>query len=207
MEKSKLQMLFNPFTKIAGIKSFLLGLAIMLIITVISYFSHTRFDGVIDIHCGDESSYFVYLMDNLIGWLSLVVIFYPLSLFTTRFRARFFDVVGTMLLSRFPLILPSFICFYLNRCEINNFFEAEFLHKNISYSVQTMDWVLFIAAILLIILVTIWFISLLYHAFKVNTNLKGVKATIIFIVGLLLAEILSKVILMYTGNFTLTINI
>jgi hypothetical protein len=207
MKNKDYQILFNPFNKIAGIKSLLLGLIATIIIIAISYFSHTRFDGVLDIHCGIQSPFLIYVMDNLISWLSLIIVFYPLSLFTTRFRARFLDVAGTMLLSRFPLIIPSFICFYLNRCEISNFFEAKFLHTNVEYSVQTMDWILFFVAIITIIIVTIWYIALLYQAFKVNTNLKGIKATVIFIVSLLLAEILSKLALMYTGNFSLTINL
>ena len=39
---------------------------------------------------------------------------------------------------------------------------------------------------------TVWMIALLYRAFSTSTNLKGSRGTVIFILALVLAEVLSK---------------
>jgi len=44
------------------------------------------------------------------------------------------------------------------------------------------------------ILILVWFVVLAYNGFKVATNAKGTKSTLLFIVSLLVAEILSKII-------------
>lgn len=45
------------------------------------------------------------------------------------------------------------------------------------------------------LLFMIWMISLLYHAFAISCNMKGAKAIWSFIVALILAELLSKFII------------
>lgn len=193
-------MLFNPFGRIAGLKSLLLGLMIMLITSVIAYFSNARFDGVIDMHGGPDVAYYYYLIDGLIAWLSMLVIFYPLSLFVTKFKSRFIDVAGTLILARFPMIIDALILFYLKNSEVNKFLESLVLKTNIVYNIQIMDWMFFVGSMLLMIMTTVWFVALCYNSYKVNTNLKGVKAVWIFVVGILLAEILSKILFYYINN-------
>lgn len=194
------QILFNPFEKIAGLKSLLLGLAIMLLTSAIAYFSNTRFDGVIDVHSGDKVDYYYYLVDGLVAWLSMVVIFYPVILFVTKFKARFVDVAGTFLLARFPMIIDALILFYLKNSEVNKFLESLVLKTNVVYNIQVMDWMLFVGSMLLMIMSTVWFVALCYNSYKVNSNLKGVKAVWIFVVCMLIAEILSKVLFYYINS-------
>ncbi len=194
------QILFNPFERIAGLRSLLLGLAIMFLTSVIAYFSNARFDGVIDMHGGEKVDYYYYLIDGLIAWLSMVVIFYPVSLFVTKLKSRFIDVAGTLLLARFPMIIDALILFYLKNSEVNKFLESVVLKTNVVYNIQIMDWMFFVGSMLLMIMSTVWFIALCYNSYKVNTNLKGVKAVWIFVVGILLAEILSKILFYYINN-------
>jgi len=193
-------MLFNPFERIAGLKSLLLGLLIMLVTSVVAYYSNARFDGVIDMHGGPDVAYYYYLIDGLSAWLSMVVFFYPLSLFVTKFKSRFVDVAGTLILARFPMIIDALILFYLKNSEVNKFLESFVLKTNVVYDIQVMDWMLFIGSILLMIMSTVWFIALNYNAYKINTNLKGVKAIWIFVVCILFAEVLSKVLFYYINN-------
>lgn len=178
----------------------LLGLVIMLLTSVIAYFSNARFDGVIDMHGGVQVDYYYYLLDGLIAWLSVVVIFYPVILFVTRFKVRFIDVIGTFLLARFPMIIDALILFYLKHSEVTKFLESIVFKTNVVYNIQTMDWLFFIGSFLLMIMSTVWFIALSYKAYKINTNLKGVKAVWIFVVCILLAEVLSKIIFYYINN-------
>jgi hypothetical protein len=201
------QLLYNPFTRIAGIKSLLLGLAIMLIASVIAFYSHTRFNGVLDSHGGEAAPYYLFLLDSLNAWLSIVIIFYPISLFATKFKARIVDVAGTFLLARSTFLFDAIFTFYLQNSEVVKFLDAMVKKTNIENTISILDWMLFIGSILFLILCTVWNIALNYNAFKVNTNLKGAKSVWIFIVGLLLAEVLSKFIFYYLNGASLNITL
>jgi hypothetical protein len=196
------QLLYNPFTRIAGFKSLLLGLAVMLITSIIAFYSHTRFDGVVDSHGGgDYAPYYLHLIDALNAWLSMVIVFYPISLFVTKFRSRLVDVAGTLLLARIPFIFDALATFYLSKSGVNKFLEALVERKRIECTISTFDWMLFVGTIMFLILCAVWNIALNYNAFKINTNLKGAKSAWIFIVGMLLAEIISKIVFYYINGF------
>jgi hypothetical protein len=47
------------------------------------------------------------------------------------------------------------------------------------------------------LLFVVWMVALMYHSFTVSCNLKGGKATLAFIAALLLAEALSKAVLLF----------
>jgi hypothetical protein len=195
------QLLYNPFTRIAGYKSLLLGLATMLITSIIAFYSHTRFDGALDSHGGgDYAPYYLYLIDALNAWLSVVVVFYPVSLIVTKFRSRLVDVAGTLLLARIPFIFDALGSFYLSKSGVNKFLEALVQKTKIEYTISTLDWMLFIGTIIFLILCAVWNIALTYNAFKINTNLKGAKSVWVFIIGLLIAEVISKFVFYYING-------
>ncbi|EOG6917048.1 hypothetical protein ACLH3W_002277, partial [Flavobacterium psychrophilum] len=56
-----------------------------------------------------------------------------------------------------------------------------------------IGFILFQSIILIIAL--IWFISLLYNGFKIATNSKETKHTLLFILAIIIAEITSKIII------------
>lgn len=204
----KFEFLYNPFTRIAGVKSLLLGLAIMLITSVVAYYSHTRFDGIVDSHGGgDYAPYYLYLIDALNAWLSVVIVFYPISLFVTKFRSRFVDVAGTFLIARVPFIFDALATFYLSKSEVNKFLQAIVLKTKVEYTISTLDWMLFVGTILFLILCAVWNIALNYNAFKINTNLKGAKSAWIFILGIIVAEIISKIVFYYINGASTNINL
>ena len=199
MNKST-EILFNPFTRIAGQKSLILGLMIMVLTIVLAYFSNTRFDGVLGIHNGESAPFYLYIIDALTTWLSLILIFYPISLIVTKFRSRFIDVAGTFLFARFPFIIPALLMFYLRTSEVNKFLESLVTKTNIKYSISIADWMLFLASLIIMILCTIWLVALYYKAFRVNTNLKGAKSVWVFIVGLVLAEALASLVFYFING-------
>lgn len=45
--------------------------------------------------------------------------------------------------------------------------------------------------------VIVWYIALLYNGFKVSTGAKGAKLIIGFVVGILVAEAISKLVLIF----------
>ncbi|MBC9932210.1 YIP1 family protein [Chitinophaga qingshengii] len=181
--------LFRPFTYIAGGKALLTGWLIMLFTSVVAYFSKTHFDGAIDAHSSFLTlPYFVYLLETLIAWGSVVICCYTAAVIFARTSFRFIDLAGTTALARTPMLGFALLNFIVPPV------------TNIS-DVTPMMLALSLAGLPFLI----WTLILLYQAFSVSTNMKGNKAILIFIGSLLVAEALSKVLLHYL--FPIMVNI
>jgi len=175
--------LFNPFIYVAGEKALFIGLAAMLAASVVSYFSKTHFDGAIDIHFGASGKYLWFLGEQLIAWLSVVAVFYPLGLIFSKSRIRLIDVAGTLAMARvvtLPVALMGFLPIY---------------------PVSLDNPVKLMLSVILTIIPAIWMIALMFNAFSISTNIKQGKAVACFIGGLLVAEILSKTLIFYLFQF------
>ncbi len=184
--------LFNPFFYIAGMQSLLIGWAIMLVTAVICYYSHSHLDGVIDMHTGRVAPLQVYFWEQLIDWGCLVLLLYPAGLIFSKSAIRFVDVAGTLALARWPMIMGPIIGFGLKPFPV---------FHNVDEAMDAMY--AFMGSILLGLLLipfVIWMVALMYNAFTISVNMKGRKATGIFIAGMLIAEILSHVILYQVYN-------
>jgi len=181
--------LFNPFQYLAGMRALLIGWAIILVTAVIAFFSHAHFDGAIDIHFGASSSFISYFLEPLIDWTCLIVTMYVLGRVASDSSIRFIDIAGTMSLARWPLFPVAFL----------GFIPTPVIDPKASLDVLVSQ-VLSPAVItqgLLTLPFIVWFIALLYNAFSVSTNLKGSKAVWSFIGGLIIAEVISKIIFSY----------
>ncbi len=173
--------LFNPFVYIAGIQSLLLGWAIMLATAGICYFNHAHFDGVIDIHVGRTTPLATYFLEQLTDWGCMVLLCYAAALIFSRSGIRFIDVAGTLALARWVMIVPALLAFAV---------KVPASTQNVDEIIRSITPVT-ITIGLLFMAFSIWMIALSYNAFKVSCNMKGGKATVIFIIVILLAEMLA----------------
>jgi hypothetical protein len=169
--------IFNPFKYIAGLKALIIGWAIMLATACVAFLSKTHFDGVIDVHCGLIISLPWYILEQLIAWTSAVIIFYMAGLIFSGSSIRFIDVAGTMALARWPASFVALINFAMPH--VNNIHDI-----SAGFIITALAGLIFV----------IWMIALMYHAFTVSCNMKGSKATIVFIGALLVAEVFSKIV-------------
>jgi hypothetical protein len=175
--------LFNPFIYVAGEQALFIGWAGMLAASVVSYFSKTHFDGAIDIHFGASGKYLWFLGEQLIAWFSVVVVLYPLGLIFSKSRIRLIDVAGTLAMARvvtLPVALMGFLPIY---------------PVNLDNPVKLM------LSVVLTIIPAIWMVALMFNAFSVSANIRQGKAVACFIVGILIAEILSKTLIFYLFPF------
>jgi len=175
--------LFNPFMYIAGTKSLFIGLAIMAATATIGFYSHTHFDGVVDMHNGRISALPFYFWEQLIDWGTVVVIFFITGKIFSKSSIRFIDVAGTMAMARWVAIFSAVIGFGINAPNVMPHSTDDIL------KVITPSFVLFG---LLSLVFIIWMIALMYNAFRVSCNMKGSQATGLFILSLIIAEIISK---------------
>lgn len=171
--------LFNPFVFIAGWQALGLGLLLMLLTLLTAYFSQTRFDGAIDVHFAAYFPFKVYVFEQLNAWLSTVIVFFAAGFVLSKSNIRLIDVAGTLALARFPMLFAALIGF------------VPALHQ-----FPTANNIALIAITgLIVALFSIWMIVLMYRAFTICCNLKGSKAIWGFVISIILAEILSKIVI------------
>lgn len=188
------QWLFSPFTYIAGWRSLMLGLAAILVAGFIGSFSQSHFDGVLDMHGGRPAPLWFFFSEGLIDWLSLAILLLLFGKTFSKTQFRFLDLLGTQAMARWPTIIAAIAAW------------PEAVRKVASYLVNTLrggslpaatptitDMGVFLACCLIQILVTCWFVLLSYRSFSICCNVRGGKAIALFIVGILIAEILSKI--------------
>jgi hypothetical protein len=176
--------LFNPFIYVAGGKALVIGLLVMAATAVTGYYSNAHFDGVIDMHVGKVSPLLIYLIEQVVDWSLLAVTFFAAGKLFSTSSIRIIDIAGTLALARWPALFSAVIGFGIQTPE---FIAPEKLLASVTPT--------FVALSLLSVVFMIWMIALMYNAFTVSCNMKGGKAVGIFITGLLIAEILSKLIL------------
>lgn len=190
--KTILQLTVNPFEKIAGYTALGLGILCALVSSVLAYLFNTRFDGVLDIHFSINTTYFPLLSEQFINMFSIVSIFYLTGLMMRAGNFRFIDLAGTMILARAPLVVAPL--FNASGVFIN--IQQSLLNGAQPESVlKSVNIIFLIAVSLLLIVILVWYISLLYKAYRISTNLKSGKAIGSFIVAIILAEALSKILI------------
>lgn len=193
--RSLAHWLFNPFQFIAGLQALLIGLLIILLSAFIGSLSNTHFDGVLDVHTGAAAPWWVFPAEGIIDWLCLAV---PLFLFglifsPTSFRA--IDVFGTQALARWPLVFAAVAMLPSANQRVGQYLQSKLVPASAAVMPSSLDWAIFAIAIIITILAIIWMVALMYRAYAVSCNLKGPKAVVTFIIGLIGGEIFSKVVL------------
>ena len=186
--KNDWKLLWNPFSRIAGWQAFAIGLVIFVITTAVGKYANLAFDGAIDAHGGGDAFTMTqaFLLAG-ISLLSVVVVMYLLAFALTR-QFRFIDILGTMTFARFPFFIMAIAAFY------TKFPSTDEIINNPLSIMSNISLIIFG---IISIPVGIWVIALMYNAFKVSTGAKGPKLIAIFITGLILAEIISKVFIHY----------
>jgi hypothetical protein len=180
--------LFNPFIYVAGTRALLMGLTAMALTAFVGLYSHTHFDGAIDIHTGKISTLSEQLLEQLVVWGTTAGLFYLAGLLFSASSIRLVDVAGTMALARWVMIFPAALGFLLHVPASQPQTVAEIM------KLLTPG---FIAVGLLSLVFVIWMVALMYNAFTVSCNLKGSKATGTFIITLILAETISSLAIHY----------
>ena len=181
-----MKLLINPFERIAGWHALFVGFAAMALTAVIGKINNVAFDGVLDIHVGTMFSFVTSFAMQAINFLSMFLTMWLAALCFSKTKLRAIDVAGTMSLARVPMLLPAIVCFLPVAPE--NLFD---IPRVIIFSLVCIPFI-------------VWMIALMYNAYTVSCHLKGVRAVVSFIGALLVAEIVSKIIIIFllSGSFT-----
>lgn len=184
MNKNKWKWLYDPFEYLAGWKAFGIGAAILTLATIIGHWGNVVFFAL-EIKAGTDATLGQAFSLQALGLAVTAIILYGTAFCFAR-HTRFQDILGTITLAKSPLLLFSLIAVML-RNKIASINAAEIINHQLSHSAY-----IYLAVFAIISLaVLIWEIALLYSAFKVSSNLKKTKCTILFISAILAAEIVT----------------
>jgi hypothetical protein len=197
--RSLTQWLFNPFRFIAGFKALLLGLIVIALTSLLASLSDTHFDGTLDVHLGLQAAnmgmklpLWLFLAEGLINWLSLALPLYFFGLILSRSSVRFIDVLGTQALARWPYLLTALVMMPPSNKRIIQYFMVLAMQRPAAEPLNYLDMTVFIFSMLVTILMVVWMVALMYRAYCLCCNIKGLKAVVTFIMSLIGAETLSK---------------
>lgn len=185
--------LFNPFHYLAGGSALGLGLLVIVLAGLIGSLSKTHFDGVLDFHTGRAGPVWLFVVEGIVDWFSMGMVLYVLGLFFSRSRKlRAVDVFGTQALARWPGFLTVLLT------QVPGFQRAIAALVTPQGTVVpptrlTPDLVVMIAVVVASLVLLVWMVALMYRGYAVACNVKGARGVVSFIVGLLLAEVISKV--------------
>jgi hypothetical protein len=178
-----ISLIFNPFTRIAGWEALALGLFFASVSALLGTYSRVVTDGVMDIHLVNSLELSRSFFITSISLLSLIVCMILVA-YVISGNFRIIDIAGTLTLSKAPVLIAVIAGFFTHvpnqKTVINN--PTVVFHSTS-----------FIVVSLIIIPIAIWMIALSFNALKISTGAKGNKLIISFIIGLVLAEIISKV--------------
>jgi hypothetical protein len=118
----------------------------------------------------------------------------------SRTPFRTIDLLGTQAMARWPTVLttllflpkavgrfPAHIMQQLSKMDMSNPQQM----PSIDFG-PTSDAIIFFSVIVAFIPIFVWMIVLMYRSFSVSCNLKGAKGIWSFIIGLIIAEVISK---------------
>lgn len=183
--KNKWNLLWNPFIRIAGWQAFIAGLVIAIITGIIATYGNLFFDGVLDAHFGENIIIAKSFLLLAIDLASVILVMYVVGLILTK-NFRFIDIVGTMTLSRAPLIVLAIFSLFVSHPD-----TSEILQNPMT----VLSYPLFIIFGLISLPIIIWYIALMYNGLKTSVGVKGSKMIVGFIIGILVAEIVSKLLI------------
>ena len=179
--------LINPFTYIAGWQAFGIGIVFVALMGVVGSLSGVYFDGALDAHLSGRGNFYHSFLFLSIDIVCVTLFMWIAALLFSK-NVRLIDMLGTMTLSKAPMLIVACMGFLVSE-------KVVFSLSENPLAVLTMPS--FLIFIMLFIPFIAWNIALMYNAFKVSSGIKGNRIIAIFIVALLLAEIVSKIIIIY----------
>lgn len=192
VERRPLALVFKPFVYVAGVQSLLLGLAVILLAGFVGYFSHSHFDGVLDTHTGVRLSLWVMLSEGFIDWICLSVVLLVFGRMFSQTKFRTIDLFGTQALARWPSLCVALLTLTSGYQRFIHALNEQLTKGGGKFDFTGPDAAIFFVVILAMLPFLVWMVALMYQSYSISCNIKGGKAIATFIVGLLVAECLSK---------------
>lgn len=186
------KILWNPFEHCRESTLLVFGVIITIAGSLVATICNARYDGVLDMHLVPDATLLQPLLDNVINIVALLVTLFGLGKIVNG-KTRLIDILIAAMVARTPLyLLPLF-----NIGGMQSEYLDEVMEKALTNPTDISGEALTVITLfgLLALLIIIYYLLFLWKGFKVATNSKKGYHIALFIVCVLLAEVLSKYII------------
>jgi hypothetical protein len=186
-------ILFNPFEKYSEKQLLLFGFLFAIVACGLSTLLNGRFDGVLDLHFVEKTTFIISLIDMVIGISILTFLLFIIGKLINR-KTRLIDILSASLIAKIPFYFLLFFNINNKMFLITNKLLDSLSQKK-AINLETLDLSLLVYSGIATFMCLIWSVILLYNGFKTATNVKETKHIILFILSIITAEVVSKIIL------------
>jgi hypothetical protein len=184
---------FNPFHYLGGESTLIIGMVLILTMSFLGFLSHTHFDGVLDVHAGLASSFWIYFFEGVINFGIMSLLLGILGKLISKSHIRAIDVVGSQALARGPLLIVALVSLLPGFQRYNAYLVSKVNQTAQQIHPLASDPVVFGIALGVTLLMVIWMVVLMYRGFAISCNVGGGKAIGVFIAAVVFGEGISKV--------------
>jgi len=185
--------LMNPAASLSGPLATVLALLVTSASVGVSLLGY-RFFGAVSLHVVPVAPLLqVALIDIAVGIAVLALVFWLASLMLAK-QVRFVDFLMSVAIARAPLVVLGLLLFVFvpDLGAIGPDWTTVYLDPVISFPFDTLN----IGLVAIVALPCVaWFFAALYHGFRTSSELRGGESVIAFIVGLVVAEMVTQIVL------------
>src|SRR6056297_12870 len=196
-----IRQLINPFRYIAGGYALAIGVVLIVLTSLIGFFSHTHFPDVISVKLGTDYTVGYYIIQSLLNWIVVSDLLFLVSIIFSKSKVRVIDVFGTQALARSPYLLAALVGFSDAMTRFGDYILYHLMNQGEPIQLSDGAIIIAICLIIFVVLMTIWLITLMYNAFKVSANLKEPISIFLFIGSLIAAIIISAFLNLHLIKF------
>ncbi len=190
------EKLINPFKYVAGTKSLIIGVVVILSTSIVAYFSKTYFPDIVSVKLDVNLSILSSVVQNFMNWFVVSTLFFLASVILSKSKIRIVDIFGTQALARFPYFFVSLISFSDALDLFGKYLLWTFMNYGEPIEITMIQKSIAVFLMFISLVLTVWLVILMYNAFKVSANLKGAKLVLTFISVMLI----SMVVLTYLSR-------
>ncbi len=181
------RLLFDPFDRLSTAAGWAIAALVWVASIAVSLLG-VRFDGAIDMHTVSTAPSFDTALFDLANAVLLTAVTFWLIGRAFAKRGRLPDYIVTVSIARAPLVLAGLAAVLLLP-------PPDELLALASEGAAGLSLPRLLIGGLVVIPPTVWFMVLLWRAFRVNSGLRGARLGVAFTAAVLTAEALSKVVL------------
>lgn len=182
---------FNPFAKYTEKQLLPIGVAVTIISVFLADYTDARYDGVLDLHFISNVSITKVLTDFIINIVLLFIALLTVGKIINK-KTRPVDILTTIVVARIPFYAVMLV--NINKTMQTVTDKLDITAPTIT-NLNSADMSYIIIAGIITIVAVAWYIALLYNGFKIASNAKTFKQNILFIIALIAAEVISKLII------------
>ncbi|MYB33511.1 MAG: hypothetical protein F4Y20_13680 [Acidobacteria bacterium] len=183
--------LFNPFVRVGGEQALLIGTAVIVVTGLLAAAGETHFGGLLRLSIGSSVPLWVPVVEGLVIWVVMSVLFVLSSLLVAPRSVRPLDIAGTQALARAPLVLLALANLPAPVRDANRETAAAIAEGRLPPQMAAS----LIAGVVGGVCV-VWMVQLMWKAFAVSCNQRGGRAVAFFVAVVITGHLATSFLLM-----------